>query len=104
MRAWVPGGPLTVPKSRIIPWLSWGRCWQDPSTLVIERKVPEFTLLLSLMVERGKSPKDPHKVAAGRKPGMQGNQDTMKRLFSLKKETAEQLEKAMRNKQEFVWG
>ena len=56
------------------------------------------------MVERGKSPKDPHKVAAGRKPGMQGNQDTMKCLFSLKQETAEQLEKAMRNKQEFVWG
>lgn len=55
------------------------------------------------MVERGKSPKDPRKVAAGRKPGMQGNQDTMKRLFSLKQETAEQLEKAMRNKQEFVW-
>lgn len=48
-------------------------------------------------------PKGPPKVAAGRKPGTQGNQDTMKHLFSLKHETAVQLEKAMRSKQEFVW-
>lgn len=66
----------------------------------------EAAWIYSSAKSRGRArqiPKGPLKVAAGRKPGMQGNQDTMKHLFSLKHETVAQLEKAMRSKQEFVW-